>query len=82
MQDNPRVARIEQDNFPIVRTEKDGNNKLAMQTRCTSCLVEQYAPAVYELSTIGWTCPWCGEEIKPMEEEIYLQIIRDELCRV
>lgn len=49
----------------------------AMQTRCIHCGLEQYAPAVWELSTKGGSCPWCGERIVTMSEEEYRIKLRE-----
>jgi transcription initiation factor IIE alpha subunit len=50
----------------------------AMQTRCYHCKEEQYALAVYSLSTEGGECPKCGEHIEPMTQEEYKKRLKDE----
>lgn len=45
--------------------------ELAMQYRCLSCRREQYAPAVYGISTRGERCPWCGAKGENLTLEEY-----------
>lgn len=48
----------------------------AMQYRCLGCLREQYAPAVYGISTRGEACPWCGAKGITMSVQEYAKQLR------
>jgi hypothetical protein len=45
--------------------------KIAMQTRCVKCGLEQYAPAVMQISFGEHPCAWCGHTPPMMSEEEY-----------
>lgn len=55
----------------MVMKKKIKKKDIAMQTRCLHCLNEQYAIAVYGVSTKKEPCAWCGMITKPMTQDEY-----------
>jgi ribosomal protein S27E len=51
------------------KTEK--KKDIAMQIKCLHCLNEQYAMAVYGVSTRKEPCAWCGMTTLPMSQDEY-----------
>jgi hypothetical protein len=66
------------------KAKKVKKHDVAMQTRCLHCLREQYAMAVWDISTKGGNCVWCGGKLIPMPQREYnkqLEIRKKEVLK-
>lgn len=58
----------------------DGKLAIEMQIRCVHCGVEQYGPAVWDISRGDVGCRWCGAKSRPMSTDEYREAHRRRLA--